>query len=65
VVYSVGQVDDKKAAETRFTDLLTRLVRVPKDEVDEQETKYRQARDHDAEPAKAGQIVPSPRRRLG
>ncbi len=44
----------------RFTDFLTRLVRVPKEEIDEQEQQYREARKDDEEPAKPGRIVPLP-----
>ena len=40
-----------------FTDLLTRLVRVPKEEIDEQERDYQESREADA-PAKAREIVP-------
>jgi hypothetical protein len=40
----------------RFTDLLTRLVRVPKHEIDDQERLYQQARQTEP-PAKPGEIV--------
>jgi hypothetical protein len=42
----------------KFTDLLRRLVRVPKAEIDEQERLYQESK-KDAEPAKPGQIVPT------
>ena len=42
-----------------FTDLLTRLVRVPKEEIDEQEERYKDGR-KDQRSANRGQIVPSP-----
>ena len=42
----------------RFTELLRRLVRVPKDKIDEQERIYRKSK-KDAEPAKPRQIVPT------
>ncbi len=38
-----------------FTDLLTRLARVPKKEIDAQEKKYERRKS--SEPAKAGQII--------
>jgi hypothetical protein len=41
----------------RFTDLLTRLVRVPKEEIDEQEREYQELRDT-KEPAKPREIIP-------
>jgi hypothetical protein len=47
--------DDKKP--DGFTDLLTKLVRVPKEEIDEQELEYQDSR-LEAEPAKARGIVP-------
>lgn len=48
-----------------FTDLLTRLVRVPKQEIDQQDEQYQKDR-RTAEPAKPGRIVPvSPQRRVG
>lgn len=40
-----------------FTDLLTRLVRVPKEKIDEQERKYQETKD---EPAKPREIVQRP-----
>jgi hypothetical protein len=40
-----------------FRDLLRRLVRVPKDKIDEQERIY-QGLKRDSRPAKAGEIVP-------
>jgi hypothetical protein len=47
--------DEKKP--DPFTDLLTRLVRVPKEEIDEKEREYQESRKTD-EPAKPGQIIP-------
>ena len=44
--------DDKKP--DRFTDLLARLVRVPREEIEEQERKYRESTEP---PAKRGKIV--------
>jgi hypothetical protein len=41
----------------RFMDFLTRLVRVPKEEIDEQEQEYQDARKTE-EPSKPGRIVP-------
>ena len=41
----------------RFRDLLTRLVRVPKREIDEQEREYQESR-AEAEPAKPREMVP-------
>lgn len=41
----------------RFRDLLTRLVRVPKHEIDEQEQEYQESR---SKPAKPGEIVTPP-----
>lgn len=49
----------------RFTDLLTRLVRVPKEEIDEQEGLYQKDR-KTVEPAKPRRIVPAtPQQRPG
>ena len=48
--------DDKSRDE--FTELLTRLVRVPKEEIDEQEQKYREAREESTE--KRTPVVPAP-----
>jgi len=60
----VSCVPDEKKPD-RFTDLLTRLVRVPKEEIDAQEEQYQESRKTE-EPAKPGQIVPfSPRRKVG
>jgi hypothetical protein len=48
-------VSDEKKPDP-FTDLLTRLVRVPKEEIDEQERQYQESkRDHPAPPR---EIVP-------
>ena len=44
----------------KFTDFLTRLVRVPKREIDEQEQEYQESRKSD-EPAKRREIVPPQR----
>jgi hypothetical protein len=49
-------VADDKPPDDPFTDLLTRLVRVPKEEIDEQEQEYQERKN--AEPAKHGAIVP-------
>jgi hypothetical protein len=55
-------VDEKYNA---FKDLLTRLVRVPKREIDQQENQYQESRKDD-QPAKPGRIVPiSSHRRVG
>jgi hypothetical protein len=51
--------EDKKP--DAFTDLLTRLVRVPKEEIEEQEQEYQDSRKK-AEHAKRGEIVPRPHR---
>jgi hypothetical protein len=40
-----------------FTDLLTHLVRVPKEKIDEKEREYQEQRE-DAAPAKAGEMIP-------
>ena len=48
----------------KFTDLLTRLVRVPKGEIDEQEREYQDSRKA-AEPAKPRAIVPKDADPLG
>ena len=50
--------DEKKP--DPFTDLLTRLVRVPKEEIDEQEQEYQESKAKGAEHTKAGEIVPRP-----
>jgi hypothetical protein len=44
-----------------MTDFLRRLVRVSKEEIDEQEREYQESRKTD-EPAKPGRIVPTPPR---
>lgn len=49
----------------RFSDLLRRLVRVPKAEIDAEERKYQQKRKRGADPAKHGQIIPTKRRKAG
>jgi hypothetical protein len=41
----------------RFTDFLTRLVRVPKFEIDEKEQEYQESRKTE-EPAKPREIIP-------
>lgn len=43
----------------RFTDLLRRLVSVPKNKIDEEEKRYQESKE-DAEPAKPREIVPRP-----
>ena len=48
--------DDKKP--NAFADLLTRLVRVPKEEIDEQEREYQESRHKGAESAKPKEMVP-------
>lgn len=40
-----------------FTDLLTHLVRVPKEKIDEQERRYQES---EREPAKRGEMVKRP-----
>lgn len=42
----------------KFTDLLTKLARVPKVEIDEREREYQEERKKEAPAAKAGAIVP-------
>jgi hypothetical protein len=42
-----------------FTEFLTRLIRVPKREIDEQEQDYQKSRETD-KPAKPREIVPRP-----
>lgn len=45
----------------RFTDLLRRLVRVPKDKIDERERIYQGLKLH-SRPTKAREIVPRPQK---
>jgi hypothetical protein len=52
-----------KKPEDPFTDLLTRLVRVPKEAIDKQEHEYQKAKKR--KPAKPGQIVPTPKHKAG
>jgi len=47
---------------SKFTDFLRRLVRVPKEEIDEQERKYQESRD-ETDRAKPGEMLP--RRKAG
>lgn len=51
-----------KSSGDRFTELLKRLVRVPKQEIDEQERLYQGSK---REPAKAREIVKPPRKKAG
>jgi hypothetical protein len=53
------------ASDSKFTDLLKRLARVPKAEIDAEERKYQQKRKRGADPAKHRQIVPTKRRKAG
>ena len=46
-----------------FTELLTRLVRVPKEAIDKKEREYQKAKKR--KPAKPGQIVPTPKHKAG
>lgn len=49
-------------ADDKFTDLLTRLVRVPKAAIDEKEREYQESK---REPAKPRAIVPVSREKAG
>lgn len=51
----------KKSADT-FSDFFRKLVRVPKEEIDEQEKKYQESRD-ETDRAKPGEMLP--RRKAG
>jgi len=51
-------VAEKKPPD-KFTELLTRLAQVPKEEIDREEVKHRQTKKR---PAKPREIVPRPRR---
>jgi hypothetical protein len=53
-------MDDSPAA--RFTDLLARLVQVPKTAIDAQEREYQESK---REPAKPREIVPTGRKKAG
>lgn len=46
----------------RFADLLRKLVRVPKSDIEAQERAYQEAK---REPAKPREIVPPPKRKAG
>jgi hypothetical protein len=52
-----------KTPDDTFTDLLTRLVRVPKEAIDKKEREYQKAKKR--QPAKPGQIVPTTKRKAG
>ena len=52
-----------KKADDPFTDLLTRLVRVPKEAIDQKERDYQKAKKR--KPAKPGQIVPAGKQKAG
>jgi hypothetical protein len=50
----------------KFTELLRKLVRVPKHEIDAQEKKYQEDREgRPPDVAKRGEIVPRPRKKAG
>jgi hypothetical protein len=49
-------------APDEFTSLLTKLARVPKEEIEAREREYRETRDS-SPPAKPGEIVPTTRER--
>lgn len=49
----------------KFTDLLRKLVRVPKAEIDEQERQYQAKRKKGSEPAKPREMVTSRKRKAG
>jgi hypothetical protein len=52
-----------KKPEDPFTDLLTRLVRVPKEAIDKQEREYQKTKKKG--PARRGQIVPTGKQKAG
>jgi hypothetical protein len=48
-----------------FTDLLTRLVRVPKDQIDQKDREFKKREGKAKRPAQAGQILPMRKKRAG